>query len=57
MQRRKLGILEVSAVGYGCMGLSYGYGPATDRQEGIRINRAAAERGATLFDTVEVYGP
>ena len=57
MQTRKLGELEVSAVGYGCMGLSYGYGPATDRQEGIRIIRAAAERGVTLFDTAEAYGP
>ena len=57
MQKRKLGQLEVSAVGYGCMGLSYGYGPATDRQEGIRIIRAAAERGVTIFDTAEVYGP
>ncbi len=57
MQKRKLGTLEVSAVGYGCMGLSYGYGPATDRQEGIRIIRAAAERGVTVFDTAEAYGP
>lgn len=57
MQTRKLGELEVSAVGYGCMGLSYGYGPATDRQEGIRMIRAAAERGVTLFDTAEAYGP
>jgi aryl-alcohol dehydrogenase-like predicted oxidoreductase len=57
MQKRKLGELKVSAVGYGCMGLSYGYGPATDRQEGIRIIRAAAERGVTIFDTAESYGP
>ena len=57
MQKRKLGQLEVSAIGYGCMGLSYGYGPATDRQEGIRMIRAAAERGVTLFDTAEAYGP
>jgi aryl-alcohol dehydrogenase-like predicted oxidoreductase len=57
MQKRTLGQLEVSAVGYGCMGLSYGYGPETDRQEGIRIIRAAAERGVTIFDTAEVYGP
>lgn len=57
MQKRKLGELEVSAVGYGCMGLSYGYGPATDRQEGIRIIRAAAELGVTIFDTAESYGP
>ena len=57
MQKRKLGELEVSAIGYGCMGLSYGYGPATDRQEGIRIIRVAAERGVTVFDTAEAYGP
>ena len=57
MQKRKLGKLEVSAIGYGCMGLSYGYGPATDRQEGIRIIRVAAERGVTVFDTAEAYGP
>jgi aryl-alcohol dehydrogenase-like predicted oxidoreductase len=57
MKKRRLGILEVSAVGYGCMGLSYGYGPATDRQEGISLIRAAAERGVTLFDTAEAYGP
>jgi aryl-alcohol dehydrogenase-like predicted oxidoreductase len=57
MQKRKLGKLDVSAIGYGCMGLSYGYGPATDRQEGIRIIRAAAERGVTIFDTAEAYGP
>jgi aryl-alcohol dehydrogenase-like predicted oxidoreductase len=57
MQKRKLGELEVSAIGYGCMGLSYGYGPAIDRQEGIRIIRVAAERGVTVFDTAEAYGP
>ena len=57
MQKRKLGELEVSAIGYGCMGLSYGYGPATNRQEGIRIIRVAAERGVTVFDTAEAYGP
>ena len=59
MQKRKLGKsgLEVSAVGYGCMGLDYGYGPATDRREGIRIIRVAAERGVTFFDTAESYGP
>ena len=57
MKKRKLGNLEVSAIGYGCMGLSYGYGPATDRQEGITMIRAAAERGVTLFDTAEAYGP
>ena len=57
MTKRKLGNLEVSAVGYGCMGLSYGYGPATDRAEGIQLIRAAAERGVTIFDTAEAYGP
>jgi aryl-alcohol dehydrogenase-like predicted oxidoreductase len=59
MQNRKLGRsnLEVSAIGYGCMGLEAVYGPATDRQEGIRIIRAAVERGITFFDTAETYGP
>jgi aryl-alcohol dehydrogenase-like predicted oxidoreductase len=59
MQKRKLGTsnLEVSAIGYGCMGLDYGYGPATDRQEGIKVIRGAVERGVTFFDTAEVYGP
>ncbi len=59
MQKRKLGKsnLEVSAIGLGCMGLSHGYGPAVDRQEGIRVIRAAVERGITFFDTAEVYGP
>jgi aryl-alcohol dehydrogenase-like predicted oxidoreductase len=59
MQKRKLGRggLEVSAIGLGCMGLSYGYGPATDRQEAVRLIRAAVERGVTLFDTAEAYGP
>jgi aryl-alcohol dehydrogenase-like predicted oxidoreductase len=59
MQMRKLGNsdLEVSALGLGCMGLSFGYGPAVDRQEGIALIRAAVERGVTFFDTAEVYGP
>lgn len=57
MQKRKLGTLDVSALGYGCMGLSYGYGQATEWQEGIRIIRFAAERGVTHFDTAEAYGP
>jgi aryl-alcohol dehydrogenase-like predicted oxidoreductase len=57
MQKRRLGKLEVSALGLGCMGLSYGYGPATDRQEGIRLIRSAFERGVTFFDTAEAYGP
>ena len=59
MQKRKLGKsnLEVSAIGLGCMGLSFGYGPAVDRQHGISLIRAAVERGFTFFDTAEVYGP
>ena len=59
MQKRTLGSsgLEVSALGLGCMGLSFGYGPATDTQEGISLIRTAFERGVTFFDTAEVYGP
>jgi aryl-alcohol dehydrogenase-like predicted oxidoreductase len=59
MQKRKLGKgnLEVSALGLGCMGMSYGYGPAADKQEMISLIGAAVERGITLFDTAEVYGP
>src|SRR4249920_1880157 len=59
MQRRKLGKsnLEVSALGLGCMGLSFGLGPAVDKQQGISLIRAAVERGVTFFDTAEVYGP
>ena len=57
MQRRKLGNLEVSALGLGCMGLSFGYGPAADRKESIKLIRAAVECGITFFDTAEIYGP
>jgi aryl-alcohol dehydrogenase-like predicted oxidoreductase len=59
LKKRSLGRsgLEVSEIGYGCMGLDYGYGPATARDEGIAIIRAAVERGVTFFDTAEVYGP
>jgi aryl-alcohol dehydrogenase-like predicted oxidoreductase len=59
MQKRKLGKsgLEVSALGLGCMGMSFGYGPAKDKQEMISVIRAAVERGVTFFDTAEVYGP
>ena len=59
MQKRKLGSsnLEVSALGLGCMGMSYGYGPAGEKQEMISVIRAAVERGVTLFDTAEIYGP
>ena len=59
MQKRKLGKsnLEVSALGLGCMGMSFGLGPAVDKQEGIALIRKAVERGITFFDTAEVYGP
>jgi aryl-alcohol dehydrogenase-like predicted oxidoreductase len=59
MQKRKLGNsnLEVSAIGLGCMGMSFGYGPAADKQEMISLLRTAVERGVTFFDTAEVYGP
>lgn len=57
MQKRKLGNLEVSALGLGCMGLSFGYGPPTDKQEAIALLRKAVELGVSFFDTAEVYGP
>ncbi|PYS99738.1 MAG: aldo/keto reductase, partial [Acidobacteria bacterium] len=58
MKKRTLGNgLEVSALGLGCMGLSFGYGPATEKQDAIDLIRAAVEAGVTLFDTAEVYGP
>lgn len=59
MQKRKLGKsnLEVSALGLGCMGLSFGYGPAVDKEKGISLIRGAVERGVTFFDTAEIYGP
>ena len=59
MQKRTLGKsgLEVSALGLGCMGMSFGYGPPPTRQEMIALIRAAVERGVTFFDTAEVYGP
>ena len=58
MQKRKLGSgLEVSALGLGCMGLSFAYGPATDKQQAITLLRTAVDRGVTFFDTAEVYGP
>src|SRR5881296_642252 len=59
MQKRKLGKsnLEVSAIGLGCMGMSFGYGPAGDKQEMISLIRSAVDRGVTLFDTAEAYGP
>ena len=59
MQKRKLGSsnLEVSALGLGCMGLSFGLGPAVEKQAGIALIRAAVERGVTFFDTAEIYGP
>jgi len=59
MEKRKLGKggLEVSALGLGCMGLSFGYGPATEKQQAITLIRTAFERGVTFFDTAEAYGP
>jgi aryl-alcohol dehydrogenase-like predicted oxidoreductase len=59
MQKRKLGKsdLEVSAIGFGCMGISFSFGPAMDKNDGISLIRAAVERGVTFFDTAEVYGP
>src|SRR4051794_31906765 len=59
MKTRNLGKsgLEVSALGFGCMGLSYGYGPAVDKAHGVQVIRAAVDRGVTFFDTAEVYGP
>ena len=58
MQQRKLGKsdLAVSAIGYGAMGLSHGYGPAADKQQAIALVRAAAERGVTFFDNAQIYG-
>ena len=59
MRKRKLGRsdLEVSALGLGCMGMSFGFGPAADKNEMISVIRGAVERGVTFFDTAEVYGP
>lgn len=57
MEKRKLGNLEVSALGLGCMGMSFGLGPPADKQEMISLIRTAVERGVTFFDTAEVYGP
>ncbi len=59
MQKRRLGRsnLEVSAIGLGCMGMSFSYGPPKDKQEMLSLLRAAVERGVTFFDTAEVYGP
>ncbi len=59
MHKRRLGKsdLEVSAIGLGCMGLSFGFGPPVERQAGIALIRAAVERGVTFFDTAEIYGP
>ncbi len=65
MQKRKLGNtdllgntkLDVAAIGLGCMGLSFGYGPPVDKAQGIALIRAAVERGVIFFDTAEVYGP
>src|SRR5213593_4082236 len=59
MKKRRLGKsnLEVSAIGLGCMGMSFGYGPPKDKQEMVAVIRAAVELGVTFFDTAEVYGP
>ena len=59
MQKRTLGRsgLEVSALGFGCMGISFGYGPASNREDGLAIIRAAFDGGVTFFDTAEAYGP
>src|SRR6201996_3604665 len=59
MNKRKLGKsnLEVSALGLGCMGLSFGLGPATEKQQAVALIRAAVDRGVTFFDTAEAYGP
>src|ERR1700732_2755294 len=59
MHKRTLGKsgVEVSALGFGCMGISFGYGPAASREEGLAIIRAAVDRGVTFFDTAEAYGP
>jgi aryl-alcohol dehydrogenase-like predicted oxidoreductase len=59
MQKRKLGRsgLQVSAIGLGCMGMSFAYGPVPDKQEMIALIRSAVERGVTFFDTAEAYGP
>ena len=57
MKKRTLANLEVSALGFGCMGLSYGYGPAIEKQQAIDVIRHAVERGVALFDTAEAYGP
>jgi aryl-alcohol dehydrogenase-like predicted oxidoreductase len=59
MRKRTLGKcgLEVSTLGFGCMGISFGYGPAASREEGLAIIRAAVDGGVTFFDTAEAYGP
>ena len=59
MQKRKLGKsgLEVSEIGFGCMGMSFGFGPPKDKQEMIKLLHACVDRGVTFFDTAEVYGP
>jgi aryl-alcohol dehydrogenase-like predicted oxidoreductase len=59
MQKRQLGNsgLEVSAIGLGCMGMSFGYGPAADKKEMIALIHAAVDHGVTFFDTAECYGP
>jgi aryl-alcohol dehydrogenase-like predicted oxidoreductase len=57
VHKRRIGNLEVSALGLGCMGMSFGLGPAADKQEMISLIRGAVDRGVTFFDTAQVYGP
>src|SRR6187401_655250 len=57
MKKRTLGNLELSTLGLGCMGLSFGYGPAVEKDDAIKLIRAAVDEGVTFFDTAEVYGP
>src|SRR5256885_2241020 len=57
MKTRKLGTLEVSEMGFGCMSISANYGPAADKNQGIEVIRTAHEKGVAFFDTAEVYGP
>src|SRR6187551_296694 len=57
MKKRKLGKLEVSEIGFGCMSISANYGPPADKAQGIKVIRTAYEKGVTFFDTAEVYGP
>ena len=57
MRKRKIGNLEVSAIGFGCMGLNFSYGEVLEKSDAVAVLRAAVERGVTFFDTAEAYGP